>query len=93
MTAWPFRRIVAGRSDGQGVPSGARCSRLDVELQEEREVLLDDEAEDVPNRSHPEHCLVLGFTFTGRFIAVPYEILDERHPYIRPITAFEPSEC
>jgi uncharacterized DUF497 family protein len=55
-------------------------------------VLLDDDAEVVPNRSHPEHCLVFGHTYTERFIAVAYEILDEKKPVIRPITAFEPSE-
>ena len=44
------------------------------------------------NRSHPEHCLVAGYTYTGRFIVVPFEIQDEKTPVIRPITAFEPSE-
>ena len=55
-------------------------------------VLLDDDATVVPNRSHPEHCLVFGYTCMGRFIAVPWEILDDEHPVIRPITAFEPSD-
>jgi len=40
-------------------------------------VLLDDDATVVLNRSHPEHCLVLGYTYTDRFIAVVFEILDE----------------
>ena len=39
-----------------------------------------------------EHCLVFGYTYTGRFIAVPFEILDEDYPVIRPITAFEPDD-
>lgn len=52
-------------------------------------VLLDDEAQVLPNRSHPEHCLVVGYTYTGRFIIVPYEIRDHKTPVIRPITAFE----
>ncbi len=55
-------------------------------------VLLDDDAQILPNRSHPEHCLVAGYTYTGRFIVVPFEIQDEKTPVIRPITAFEPSE-
>ncbi len=55
-------------------------------------VLLDDDVVAVPNRSFPEHCLVFGYTFTDRFIAVAFEILDEDEPVIRPITAFEPSE-
>jgi uncharacterized DUF497 family protein len=55
-------------------------------------VLLDDDARIVPNRSHPEHCLVVGYTYTGRFIVVPFEIQDEKIPVIRPVTAFEPSE-
>ena len=55
-------------------------------------VLLDDDAVVVPNRSFPEHCLVFGYSYTGRFIAVAFEILDEGGPIVRPITAFEPSE-
>jgi len=55
-------------------------------------VLLDDDAQVVPNRSFPEHCLVFGFSYTDRFIAVAFEILDEDEPLVRPITAFEPSE-
>ncbi|MBV8486812.1 MAG: hypothetical protein JO161_00900, partial [Planctomycetaceae bacterium] len=55
-------------------------------------VLLNDDALVLPNRSHPEHCLVVGYTYTGRFTIVPFEIQDERIPVIRPITAFQPSE-
>jgi hypothetical protein len=55
-------------------------------------VLLDDDYQATPNRSFPEHCLIFGYTFTDRFIAVAFEILDEDEPIIRPITAFEPSE-
>jgi uncharacterized DUF497 family protein len=55
-------------------------------------VLLDDDAVIVPNRSFPEHCLVFGYTYTGRFIAVAFEIVDEQEPVVRPITAFEPGE-
>jgi hypothetical protein len=55
-------------------------------------VLLDDHYEATPNRSFPEHCLIFGYTYTDRFIAVAFEILDEDVPIIRPITAFEPSE-
>jgi hypothetical protein len=40
----------------------------------------------------PEHCPVFGYTYTDRFIAVAFEILDEDVPIVRPITAFEPSE-
>lgn len=53
-------------------------------------VLLDDDATVTPNRLHPGHCLVFGYTYTGRFIAVAWEILDEVPPVIRPITAYEP---
>ena len=53
-------------------------------------VLLDDDATVIHNRSHPEHCLVSGYTYTGRFIMIPWEILDEKFPMIRPITAYEP---
>ena len=55
-------------------------------------VLLADNAQILPNHSHPEHCLVAGYTYTGRFIVEPSEIQDEKTPVIRPITAFEPSE-
>jgi hypothetical protein len=55
-------------------------------------VLLDDDALVVANHSFPEHCLVFGFTYTDRVLAVPFEILDEDEPIVRPITAFEPSE-
>jgi hypothetical protein len=55
-------------------------------------VLLDDEAVVAANRSFPEHCLVFDFTYTDRFLAVAFEILDEDEPIVRPITAFEPSE-
>lgn len=55
-------------------------------------VLLDDDATVAPNRSHPEHCFVSGYTYTDRFIAVPWEILDDKHPVIRPVTAFEPGD-
>jgi hypothetical protein len=55
-------------------------------------VLLDDQYEAKPHRSFPDHCLIFGYTYTDRFIAVAFEILDEIVPMIRPITAFEPSE-
>ncbi len=55
-------------------------------------MLLDDQYEATPNRSFHEHCPVFGYTYTHRFIAVAFEMLDEDVPVVRPITAFEPSE-
>ena len=55
-------------------------------------VLLDDDATVVPNRSRPERCLVEGYTYTDRFIVVSWEVLDEKVPVIRPITAYEPTD-
>jgi hypothetical protein len=55
-------------------------------------VLLVDDVSVKPNRSRPDRCLVSGYTYTGRYIEVPWEILDEKHPVIRPFTAFEPSD-
>jgi uncharacterized DUF497 family protein len=64
----------------------------DLSEDEVESVLLDDDAIVTQNHSFPEHCLVFGYTYTGRFIAVAFEILDQNVPIIRPITAFEPSE-
>jgi len=61
-----------------------------LDQDEVESVLLDDDARILPNRSHPEHCLVVGYTYTGRFILVPFEIQDKSIPALRPITAFEP---
>jgi uncharacterized DUF497 family protein len=41
-------------------------------------VLLDDHAQILRNRSHPKHCLVAGYTYTGRFIVVSFQIQDEK---------------
>lgn len=92
------RRIK--RSDAQVIwddPSQPQGNRRkvwahDLTEDEVESVLLDDQYEATPNRSFPEHCLVFGYTYTDRFIAVAFEILDESVPMIRPITAFEPSE-
>jgi uncharacterized DUF497 family protein len=80
--------------DDPGEPRGNRQEIEDHGLTEDEvdSVLLDDAATVVTNRSHPEHCLIFGYTFTGRFIAVAFEILDEHYPVIRPITAFEPGD-
>ncbi|GAC1473155.1 MAG: hypothetical protein NVSMB9_21300 [Isosphaeraceae bacterium] len=51
-------------------------------------VLLDDDLAAEPNRSHPEHCLPRGYSYTDRFIVVVWEILDEKEP----ITAYEPTD-
>jgi uncharacterized DUF497 family protein len=88
------------RSDAQVIrddPSHPRGNRQkvwahDLSEDEVESVRLDDNFEATANRSFPEHCLVLGYTSTDRFIAVAFEILDEDMPIIRPITAFEPSE-
>jgi hypothetical protein len=64
----------------------------DLTEDEVESVRLDDHDEAVPNRSFPEHCLVVGYTFTDRFIAVAFEIPEDDIPVSRPITAFEPSE-
>lgn len=64
----------------------------DLTEDEVESVLLDDKYKATPNRSFPEHCLIFGYTYTDRFIAVAFEVLDEGVPIIRPITAFEPSE-
>jgi hypothetical protein len=80
--------------DDPGQPKGNRQKvwARDLTEDEVESVLLDDNNEAVPNRSFPEHCLVFGYTYTDRFIAVAFEILDEGVPVIRPIAAFEPSE-
>ena len=80
--------------DDPGEPRGNRQKIKAHGLTEDDvdSVLLDDDASVVANRSHPEHCLVFGYTYTDRFIAVPFEILDEDYPVIRPITAFEPDD-
>ena len=92
------RRIK--RSDAQVIwddpsqPHGNRQKVWAHDLTEDKveSVLLDDQYDATPNRSFPEHCLIFGYTYTDRFIAVAFEILDEIVPMIRPITAFEPSE-
>ena len=94
----PCRRIK--RSDAEVIwddPSQSRGNRRkvwahDLTEDEVESVLLDDRYQATPNRSFPEHCLIFGYTYTDRFIAVAFEILDEDVPVIRPITAFEPSE-
>jgi uncharacterized DUF497 family protein len=80
--------------DDPGAPWGNRQKTQAHGLTEDEveSVLLDDDAAVVPNRSHPEHCLVFGYTYTARFIAVVFEILDADYPVIRPITAFEPDD-
>lgn len=80
--------------DDPGQPKGNRQKVWAHDLTEDEveSVLFDDGYRTVPNRSFPEHCLVFGYTFTDRFIAVAFEILEEGIPVIRPITAFEPSE-
>lgn len=80
--------------DDPGQPKGNRQKVWAHDLTEDEveSVLLDDGYRTVPNRSFPEHCLVFGYTFTDRFIAVAFEVLEEDIPVIRPITAFEPSE-
>lgn len=88
------------RSDAQVTwddPSQSKGNRQkvwahDLTEDEVESVLLDDRYEATPNRSFPDHCLIFGYTYTDRFIAVAFEILDEDVPIIRPITAFEPSE-
>ncbi len=92
------RRIK--RSDAQVIwddpsqPLGNRQKVWAYDLTEDEveSVLLDDQYEATPNRSFPEHCLIFGYTYTDRFIAVAFDVLDENVPMIRPITAFEPSE-
>jgi hypothetical protein len=92
------RRIK--RSDAQVIwddPKQSQGNRQkiwahDLTEDEVESVLLDDQYAATPNRSFPEHCLIFGYTYTDRFIAVAFEILDEIVPMIRPITAFEPSE-
>jgi len=80
--------------DNPEQPNGNRQKVWAHDLSEDEveSVLLDDHYETVPNRSFPQHCLVFGYTFSDRFIAVAFEILDEDVPIIRPIAAFEPSE-
>jgi uncharacterized DUF497 family protein len=88
------------RSDAQVIwddpanPVGNRQHVRDHGLTEDEveSVLLDDAASIKPNRSRPDRCLVSGYTYTGRYIEVSWEILDEKPPVIRPITAFEPSD-
>lgn len=80
--------------DDPETPKGNRQKVWAHDLAEDEveSVLLDDHYETITNRSFPEHCLVFGYTFSDRFIAVAFEILDLNVPVIRPITAFEPSE-
>jgi uncharacterized DUF497 family protein len=63
-----------------------------ISEREVESVLLNDDSEIVPNHSHPEHCLVFGFTDSDRFIAVVFEIVAGKPLAIRPITAFEPNK-
>jgi uncharacterized DUF497 family protein len=95
-----LRCVRIKRSDAEVVwddPAHPRGNRQKVWAHgltedEVESVPLDDDAAVVPNRSHPEHCLVFGYTYTDRYIAVAWEILDDKQPVIRPITAYEPDE-
>jgi uncharacterized DUF497 family protein len=80
--------------DDPGLPNGNRQKVWAHGLTEDEveSVLLDDDAVVERNRSYPEHGLVFGYTHTGRFIAVAWEILDDKRPAIKAITAFEPSD-
>jgi uncharacterized DUF497 family protein len=80
--------------DAPANPMGNRQHVRDHGLTEDEveSVLLDDDAAVKPNLSRPDRCLVSGYTYTGRFIHVSWEILDKNPPVIRPITAFDPSD-
>ena len=80
--------------DGPAIPKGNTQKVWAHGLTEDEveSVLLDDDADVEPNRSRPDRCFVSGYTYTGRFIVVSWEILDEKAPVIRPITAFEPDD-
>ena len=84
--------VDLGRSESIQGTGRQKVWAHDLTEDEVESVLLDDRYQATPNRSFPEHCLIFGYTYTDRFIAVAFEILDEDVPIIRPITAFEPSE-
>jgi hypothetical protein len=94
----PCRRIKRSNAQviwdepGQFGGNRQKVRAHDLTEDEVESVLLDDRYEATPNRSFPEHCLIFGYTYTDRFIAVAFEVLDKDMPIIRPITAFEPSE-
>ncbi len=62
------------------------CSPDEVES-----VLLDPDASEGVSRSSGRPT-VRGYTFTGRFILVVYDIESESPAVIRPVTAYEPGD-
>ena len=51
-------------------------------------VLLDPDATEGRSRSSGRP-LVFGYTYTGRYIVVIYEVFEDDPPIIRPVTAYE----
>lgn len=51
--------------------------------------MLDDGNPEEVDRANPQHRVVQGYTFTGRWVVVVFEVLSEDPPVIRPVTAYE----
>jgi hypothetical protein len=60
----------------------------DLTPDEVESVLLDPDATEGRSRSSGRP-IVLGYTYTDRYIVVVYEILEENPPVVRPVTAYE----
>lgn len=60
----------------------------DVSIEEAEEVLLDRGSGRAPSRSSGLPT-AFGWTSTGRFLAVVYEVVDDDPLMLRPVTAYE----
>jgi len=78
--------------DDEGTPGGNTDHIADNDLSPDEvdSVLLDDGIPAEMDRANPRHRVVQGYTFTDRWIVVVYDVLSERPPVLRPVTAYEP---
>lgn len=60
----------------------------DVSIEEAEEVLLDPRSSRAPSRSSGLPT-AFGWTSTGRYLAVIYELVDDDPLTLRPVTAYE----
>src|ERR1700751_2759311 len=60
----------------------------DVTIEEAEEVLLDPQSSRAPSRSSGLPT-AFGWTSTGRYLAVVYEIVDDHPLTFRPVTAYD----
>ena len=63
----------------------------DLSPDEVESVLFDPDATEGISRSSGRP-LVRGYTYTGRYIVVVYDVESDNPPVIRPITAYEPGD-